>query len=158
METLPSFPESFSFYHLGEVRPASPDDLLREQATQVAEGLELDPNDVCISFQLQGDLNGLFLVMFDKSQDLSAFTELANTLASQLATRLGVRHHMDVMISPPRRLEQVQLDSLAKSLSATRQDRRTYFLHSTNQSRIPVETVLITSDPELNPLKGVSNV
>ena len=96
------FPESFEFYHLGNVEKQLP--------ISSVQSLELDGRSG-VSFNLYGDTTGLIVFLFEEGLDVSTYTEMGNVLASRMATQLSIQQGWDVMISPPRFLNSAQLRS-----------------------------------------------
>lgn len=95
-----SLAEGFDFYHLGRVEPASTGvdavTAAAEAATEFAARLQASP--WLFAIPLYGDSTGWLLISFSAGcAELGehASAELANTLASRLATQLRV------MIGPP---------------------------------------------------------
>ncbi|MGK5086301.1 hypothetical protein WDW86_01985 [Bdellovibrionota bacterium FG-2] len=110
-ETLQmALPESFPFYHLGEVTKLTPA-LPHEKKIPV-----LAPSDELktIGYSLQGDFQGVLLVQFDRSLDFSVYAEMGNIIASQLVTTLSARKEMDLAVSPPQKISKSVFQSLLK--------------------------------------------
>ncbi|MBC7691401.1 MAG: hypothetical protein H7222_06490 [Methylotenera sp.] len=97
-----AFPESFTFYHLGNVEKQAPIDHVQALDLKGRSG---------VSFNLYGDTTGLILFLFDEGLDGSTYTEMGNVLASRMANQLSLEQGWDVMISPPRFLTSLQLQS-----------------------------------------------
>ena len=96
-----SFPEGFAFYHLGKVEKIG--------HSETSESAFL--NRVGVSFNLYGEETSLIVLLFDKTLDVSTYTEMGNVLASRIASRLGNDSGLETMISPPRFLSSEQLQS-----------------------------------------------
>jgi hypothetical protein len=93
-----ALPAGFDFYHLGNVR------LLPGE-----ESAEAPLDSVAVGFTLQGETRGLLVLFFDRGLDLSTYVEMGNVIGSRMATTLGA------ILSPPRMLEQPQLEALARA-------------------------------------------
>jgi hypothetical protein len=95
-----SLPPHFDFYHLGEVRrlsdsPASSSSLSPVQALP-CQGIAYD-------LYAEGAVDAVFVLLLPADLDYSTYSELGNILASRIST----------MISPPRALNSLQLETLA---------------------------------------------
>jgi len=101
-----ALPDSFKFYHLGEVR---------------AEDSEESPNafyddiheSTLISYRFEGDVKGLILVAIEKELDISIYSEMGNIIASRFANSLS-RLGQDVMICSPTILDSKKVSQLLK--------------------------------------------
>lgn len=136
-----ALPDRFSFYHLGEV------ELIPEESSEgniahsedlLAQMLESGSQLIGLSFS--GDLRGLILICVDKSLDLSTYMEMANIIASRMATKLADEEDMDVLISPPRTVQAHLVRGLIHSDQP--KIRRTYF-HQNQGTVIPVHAWIL---------------
>lgn len=100
-----ALPESFQFYHLGEVRPSTgenhqPSPVFDWKNSTALEGY------TAIGFKVLDEANLWFVVLFEKTLDTDVYSELGNILASRFATRLQrLRDGGDSLtISPPQKL------------------------------------------------------
>ena len=133
MQLASALPVHIDFYHLGTVEQKTTNDSNTFR-------------DACgVAFKIYGDLNGLMIVLFENDLDHSTYTELGNLLASRLATRLQVENALDVMISPPQRIEASLVQSLTQKNSSI--IRRTY-AHFYKNSVISVETLVLSAQSE----------
>jgi hypothetical protein len=124
--------ESFSFYRQGTVSHAP----VRAETS----GASLLESCRCIAFSLSGawgERSALFLVLFERSLDASMYTEMANVLASRLATRISREHQADVTLSPPRQLA----DAALRAMLADGRAERDEYIHADGNGR---ETRLFT--------------
>jgi hypothetical protein len=102
-------PDELPFYHLGEIRRA--DDAAAGEG--VAGAAEADFAQLRgVGFRLAGELNGVFIIAFDRDLDASTYTEMGNVLASRLATEMSRRAGRPVRLSPPHALEGAPLREL----------------------------------------------
>lgn len=122
-----ALPHQFTFYHLGEV-----------QLMPNEEPLEQTVN---IAFQISGDLHAWIIVRFPKDLDHSTYAELGNILASQLTTQLYRQEALEVQLSPPHTLTDVQLERLLQTGPFI---RKTY-AHLYKNSFIPLNTIILPS-------------
>ncbi len=90
------FPGGFDFYHLGQVEALNSTSIDFEGKQAVA-------------FQLYGDQEGLFVLLFAEGLDTSLYSELGNVLASRMSRMLSESSDTDLMISPPRLLNPLQV-------------------------------------------------
>jgi chemotaxis protein CheY-P-specific phosphatase CheC len=107
MDLQSAFPENFEFYNQGMVKEDAPS---RDRDAWVIE-----PDSVAAAITLQGDVRGVFLLIFGSSLDFSTYSEMANVLAGKFVTELSEKNGQDVLISPPRRLSFEELCSLIVS-------------------------------------------
>lgn len=125
-----ALPEGFDFYHLGKV----------EAQTAEPEDFPAFEDTICMGYGFQGDVNGILIAIFDRGLDVSAYTEMGNVMASQFATRLSQKSGLDVMITPPRQLQDNTLGHLSRSASSTL--ARTY--HHLHEGKIiPVQVLVL---------------
>src|SRR4051812_8599967 len=104
-----ALPESFPFYHLGQICPVPQETELSATESELA--------GVAFSIDCEGLLEGAILIVFyDPDLDHDLYAEAGNVIASRLATELSRRTGGKSQISPPRRLSSTQLHSLRKSI------------------------------------------
>lgn len=133
-----ALPESFPFYHMGNV----------EVSRQSQVSIEISPEDhVVLGFRLLGDMRGILFVIFDRGLDLSMYTEMGNILASRFATRLSEKEDVDVMISAPAEINEEEFHRSITVSQATRLIHRTY-VHDHNQISIPVQMLVLPMPSE----------
>jgi hypothetical protein len=125
-----ALPEAMPFYHLGEVR-------LSEEILPTQK--ELAEMEV-LGFSFQGDLRGLMLVLFDPGLDASVYAEMGNLIAANTATRLSRERALDVLISPPKKLETALVSKIIDQGSMI--IHRTY-LHVHQGKSVPVQTWIL---------------
>jgi hypothetical protein len=133
------FPESFPFYSGGNVEP------LDAKAPSTADSLSL-----LVLFRLRGDELSYCTVAFERTprteDELSELVELANILASKLATQLIDTLGEDVEISAPEVIlpNQHRHDQLLKYFrnAAASSASRCYVFHRTAPSQLPGKTIL----------------
>lgn len=133
---IESLPESFSFYHLGEVRmqdSAAPSPSLRDGG---AVSPFVSTDRLAVAFTLQGDVRGALVLVFDQGLDVSTYSEMGNIIASRMVTRLGDHEGLDVSLSPPRILTAAQLQGLMRS---GRREARAY-MHRQHKLHVLVVT------------------
>jgi hypothetical protein len=144
-----SLPENFSFYHLGEI--ALRDSTLSSRSFQAP----LDPNDdrAALAYSFRGDIQATVVLLLEPGLDVSMYSEAGNIIASKLATVLAEKHGVDVVISPPTRLERKQLNLLA---SATKEIAEKTYVHSHAGKDVLLETLLLTYSSGQSPADGRS--
>lgn len=103
-----ALPLEFPFYHLGLMR-LEPDDA--STGALIVGARESDQH--ILAYRLRGDLNALIILLVDRGLDPSTYAEAGNVLASRVATELSQERDLDVMISPPLRLDPAQLQVIA---------------------------------------------
>jgi hypothetical protein len=136
MDLQSAFPAEFPFYREGAVRA---------ERGPAEHGWAIPPGSQAAAITLQGDLRGVFLLIFESELDASMYAEMANVLASRFVTDLAAREQIDVVISPPRQLSFDQLFSLI--VSDENLVRKSYaHLHAGRE--IPVEAVILRT-PEV---------
>lgn len=123
-----ALPNRFDFYHLGEVSLQPTDSDL--------------PNSQAVAFHLTGDLQAIMIVLFDKNLDISTYSELGNILASKVATYFNHSTGLDLQISSPQLLTDVQTEHLVQNNQTI--VRRTY-THIYDGKVIPLETLLLSA-------------
>jgi chemotaxis protein CheY-P-specific phosphatase CheC len=128
-----SLPETFSFYHLGQIA-------LRDSGK--AKAALLDPNDdrAALAYTLRGDIQAAVVLLLEPGLDVSMYSEAGNIIASKLATQLAEKHGIDVVLSPPTRLERSQLQLLA---SATPEIAEKTYVHSHAGKEVLLEALLL---------------
>jgi hypothetical protein len=107
-----SLPESFAFYHLGEIASRE-----SKKAPELQPQNMFDDHRAALAYTLRGDLQAAVVLMIEPGLDLSMYSEAGNIIASRLATQLAEKHGIDVILSPPARLQRAQLELLAKAAS-----------------------------------------
>lgn len=122
-----ALPLRFAFYNMGEVE-------LQQETTPIDEDVS------AISYRMYGDVKSLLIVLFPKGLDLSLYAELGNVIASKIATQLSSDTSLDVMVSPPQILNEVQTQKLR--LSQEHMIRRNY-AHLYSNSLVQVETLIL---------------
>ena len=132
---LSALPERIPFYHLGEVVQGEDADF------------EPSPEEIgahrAAAVTVQGDLRAVIAVVFPAfpsheapgEWDASAYLELANLMAARATGELMRREGLDLMISPPRELNERQLRSLLRS---PRQTFKTYAHRSPRRARLRI--------------------
>jgi hypothetical protein len=120
-----ALPANFDFYHLGTVEKA------RSALTDSPLTLE-GRHNVVIS--LQGESRALVVTLFDESLDHSTYTELANIVASRLATSL------ETGISAPKTFTNEVLSHL---LAGRDLSRFQYYHHAESGPVIPIEVLIL---------------
>jgi hypothetical protein len=145
LETLgQALPGTFSFYHLGQISPETQkDDGRFTDASQIERA-----DRSALGIRIQGDVQALMLVLVDEGLDLSIYSEVANVLASRLATQLSAQHDIDVVISAPVALSPSRLNDLLKPGQSVL-SKRYYHYHA--GATIGVDAVLIRNQP-LSPI------
>ncbi len=123
-----ALPESFKFYHLGEVKQ-----------TEVDGILELEQQHI-IAFRFYGDTQGVMLLLFKEGLDQSLYTEMGNIIASRSAQALEEKNGLGVMITPPYILKKSIAERLIENSDYCIQ--RSYH-HKINGESIPVEVLII---------------
>ncbi|MDR3608557.1 MAG: hypothetical protein P4M08_14430 [Oligoflexia bacterium] len=142
LETLgKSLPEKFPFYHLGEVAVAE----TPGAGLILADAAEIEIADrSALGIRLQGDVRATLLVLIDEELDLSIYSEIANILASRLATELSANHDLDLMISAPSAVSPARLASI---LQPGRNVFKKHYLHRYSGLTLPVDAVVIIDAP-----------
>jgi CheY-specific phosphatase CheX len=133
-----ALPERFDFYHLGPVA-------LRDRSTGATTAASLEDllaGCATVGFSIQGDIQGMLIVAFEKDLDFSTYTELGNVVASQLVTQLNRRDGIDVMISPPRPLTAERLAKILPALRAPSTVVRTYLHRTGEKAEIPIHVLI----------------
>lgn len=125
-----ALPERLPFYHLGEVK-------LSEEI--LASQTELFDMEI-MGYSFLGEVRGLMLVLFDKGLDTSVYTELGNVIAARTASKLGNEKGLDLLISPPKRLDAKQVGKIVDQGSMI--IHRTY-LHVHQGVSIPVQAWIL---------------
>jgi hypothetical protein len=130
-----SLPENFSFYHLGVIA-------LRDTASDPAARTIPDPNDdrAALAYHLRGDIQATVVLLLEPDLDVSMYSEAGNIIASKLATILAEKHGVDVVISPPTRLERAQLNLLA---STTQEVAEKSYVHSHAGKEVLLDALLL---------------
>jgi CheY-specific phosphatase CheX len=131
---MQALPEPFSFYGLGEVAPSM-------------APIEIDEEAEAAVFSLSGEIRGMIAVLFDRDLDTSMYTEMANVLASRVATKLSKDDGLTAIISPPRMMKAPDVLDLVEGHPAV---FRAY-THLYQQQMIPVQLVIL---PYLGPSLG----
>lgn len=132
-----SLPENFSFYHLGEIA-------LRESAQAPASLLDPSDQRAALAYTFRGDIQAAIVLFIEPGLDISMYSEAGNIIASQLATRLAEKHGIDVVLSPPTRLERSQLQLLASTMPEVAE--KTY-VHSHAGKEVLLEALLLIHSP-----------
>jgi hypothetical protein len=130
-----SLPENFSFYHLGEISLRNPNEIRQASLT-----LPIDDRRAALAYRLRGDLQAEVVLMLEPGLDLSMYSEAGNIIASRLATQLAEKHQIDVVISPPTRLEHEQL---ARLMSVTVEKIEKTYVHSYAGREILLEALIL---------------
>jgi chemotaxis protein CheY-P-specific phosphatase CheC len=81
------------------------------------------------------------------------YSEAGNIIASKLATILSEKHGVDVVISPPVRLERAQLNLLA---SATQEIAEKTYVHSHAGKEVLLDALLLNYSAAKAPAEGRS--
>jgi hypothetical protein len=137
-----AFPRDFAFYHLGDVRAA--------QGVAAPESVDWVGSEA-IAFAMSGDIRGLAVVLFPRGAaapggDFSSWFELANVLASRLATRLSAQRGLEVILSPPRYLKGAELRTLPDPRSSGVVIKS--YLHQRPDGVVGVQLALFTAPAE----------
>jgi hypothetical protein len=130
-----AFPRAFDFYDLGPVQLQEPEESRSEEDAILG-----------IAFRIHGDFEAWMIVLVDTTLDLSTYSELANILASKIATHLNTADGLGVMISPPQILEPLQLAQIKKKSSPV--VKRNYSLFH-KQFNIPIEIWVMPTSQEV---------
>jgi hypothetical protein len=144
-QIVESLPYSFNFYHLGKVElqnhlPDHFQDSLSDESKSLASG---------IGFHLRGDLNATLAILFDRDLDLSIYSEVGNILASKIANQLFLDRQLQVEISPPQLLSEIQLETILMSGPST---IRKAYVHQYDDKMVYLQTLLVPSH-----LEGIGN-
>lgn len=134
-----ALPDHFPFYHLGEVRKE-----LTQDPFEIAHALE---SSVAIAYRLQGDIRGLFVILFRPSLDPSTYSELGNIIASRTVTRLHAEKGWDIILSPPRILSSAEI---RRSRLAELPFVHRSYTHDYADYQVPVETLILPFITEEN--------
>ncbi|MGZ3699950.1 MAG: chemotaxis protein CheC, partial [Bdellovibrionota bacterium] len=102
-------------------------------------------------FSFEGEARGLILAIFERTVDISAYTELGNILASQTADRLSRELGGAVLISPPKLLSEGATRGMIARAAKGEWIHRSY-THLHGRAIVPVEIVVIPI-----PSEGVGN-
>jgi len=142
-----ALPQSFEFYHLGkvEIAPWQPSD----SNALNDEILQRPLHSIAFTIIDEDLSRGVLLVLFDSALDLSTYSELGNTLASQIATRLSQTSGFDAWISPPKVLNPVQLKRLLQLRNHEHSEDRTY-VQNNGETRTTIQTVLMMLPPAVS--------
>ncbi len=125
-----ALPEALPFYHLGEVH------LSHEILASNTDLVDME----VMAYSFMGDVRGLLMVLVDKGLDSSVYAELGNLIAARTASKLANEKALDVLISPPRKLEARQVQKIIDLGSMI--IHRTY-LHLHRGVTIPVQTWIL---------------
>ncbi|MFL5813575.1 MAG: chemotaxis protein CheC [Bdellovibrionia bacterium] len=141
-----SLPENFSFYHLGVIA-------LRDAVSDQSARTIPDPNDdrAALAYHLRGDVQATVVLLLEPGLDVSMYSEAGNIIASKLATILAEKHGVDVVISPPARLERTQLNLLA---SATQDIAEKTYVHSHAGKEVLLDALLLNYSAAKSPADG----
>lgn len=128
-----SLPENISFYHLGEIA-------LRDSVKPQKTALNSSDDRAALAYTLRGDIQAAVVLLIEPGLDLSMYSEAGNIIASRLATELADKHGIDVVLSPPTRLERSQLQLLA---STTPEIAEKTYVHTYAGKDVLLETLLL---------------
>ena len=139
LQVARALPQTLEFYHLGEVK-------LQHPHSMPDSGSEVDfQESSVIGFQIFGESKATILFFFAKDLDVSVYSELGNLLTSQIANQVSRENHIDVLISPPRRINIKQVEQMIQNHPPLL--KRTY-IHFCKNQRVPIITWLLPTPSE----------
>ncbi len=87
-----------------------------------------------VAFQINGDVQGVLLLLFDFGLDSDMYAEVGNVIASRFVAQL------DAVISPPKTLNHSQLERLMRSQKPL---LRASYLHHYEKTVVPLTVLLL---------------